>query len=321
MTSRQHTDTEAEGTGARTQPLFLLAMDHRDSLARTVYGIDGSPTTTEAERISAGKQLVYRGLVEAVRRGADPALTGVLVDERYGAAVAREARAAGLTLAMPIERSGQPWFTLEYGSSTDWKWLEHVDAFNPDHVKVLIRDNPGFGDRDRRTQQENLAAVSQVLRDVGRSLLLELLVPATPEQKDRHGDGYDDDLRPELTEQVIGDMQQAGVEPDIWKIEGLDAPEAADRIVAVAQRGGRGQVQCIVLGRDAPPKDLDRWLSVAAAVDGFHGFAIGRSIWEEPLAAQLAGTIGDDRLIGQVADNYLHYVATYTGAQPSSRDS
>jgi myo-inositol catabolism protein IolC len=312
MTSRPQADT---GTDGQAQPLFLLAMDHRDSLARSVYGIDGTPTSAEAERISAGKHLVYRGLVEAVRRGADPSRTGVLVDERYGAAVAREARAAGLTLAMPVERSGQPWFTLEYGTFADRSWLEHVDAFDPDHVKVLIRDNPGFGEHDRRTQQENLAKVSQALRDVGRSLLLELLVPATPEQQAQHGDGYDDDLRPQLTEQVISDMQQAGVEPGIWKIEGLDAPEAAERIVAVAQQGGRGQVRCIVLGRDAPPKDLDRWLRVAASVDGFHGFAIGRSIWEEPLAAHLAGTYDDERLIGQVADNYLHYVAAYTGVR------
>ena len=315
MASRHPTDAGTDGAGVHAQPLFLLAMDHRDSLARTVYGIDGSPTPAEAERISAGKQLVYQGLVEAVRRGADPSRTGVLVDERYGAAVARQARAAGLTLAMPIERSGQPWFTLEYGTLGDRSWLDHVDAFNPDHVKVLIRDNPGFGDHDRGTQQENLAAVSQVLRDVGRSLLLELLVPATPEQEARHGESYDDALRPQLTEQVISDLQRAGVEPDIWKIEGLDAPEAAERIVAVAQQGGREQVRCIVLGRDAPPKDLDRWLGVAASVDGFHGFAIGRSIWEEPLAAHLSGGFSEERLIDQVADNYLHYVATYTEAQ------
>ncbi len=200
-------------------PLFLLAMDQRSSLLEHTYDeSDGEPQDeAEAERVRAGKQLVYRGLLTALAAGASRERTGVLVDERYGADVARLVREAGLRLAMPIERSGREWFELEYGDD----WLAHVDAFDPDHVKVLVRDNPAF-DRERRVQQAaDLAAVAAALHDAGRSFLVELLVPGTDEQKESVED-YDRDLRPELVVQVLEYLQDHGVEADVWKLEGLD---------------------------------------------------------------------------------------------------
>jgi myo-inositol catabolism protein IolC len=293
--------------------LFILAMDHRDSLAKQVYGIQTEPTAVEAERIAGGKLLVFRGLLAALDRGADPAVTGVLVDERYGAAVAHQVREAGLRLAMPIEESGQDFFTLEYGRVDEHTWLDHVDRFAPDYVKVLVRDNPDFDPVDRRGQQERLAIVSAALHDAHRTSLFELLVPPTDEQHDRTGNDYDARLRPQLTEQVIADFQAAGVEPDIWKIEGLEDATAARNVVATTQGGGRDSVRCIVLGRDAPVERLDHWLEIAAGTPGFEGFAIGRSIWEQPLADHLAGRLDEDRAIEAVATNYLHFVQTYRG--------
>jgi len=304
-------------TSATTDELFILAMDHRDSLAKDLYGVTGQPGEADAARIAAGKQLVFGGLLAAIERGADRSTVGVLVDERYGAAVATQAREAGLTLAMPIERSGQRVFTLEYGTLAESGWLEHVARFAPYHVKVLVRDNPDADPADRATQFERLAAVSVALRAAGRSFLFELLVPGTDAQLASVGGDalrYDTELRPDLTVRVIAGMQSAGVEPDVWKIEGLETEAAAAQVVAVARDGGREAVRCIVLGRDAPPERLDHWLRVAAATDGFTGFAIGRSIWERPLAAHLAGDLTADQLTDQVATSYLHYVGAYRAA-------
>jgi len=283
--------------------LFILAMDHRDSLAKKVYKITGDPSPAEIKHIAEGKELVFQGLLSSERL--DQA--GVLVDERYGEQVARQAKRAGLTLAMPIERSGQPWFGLEYGNLGEGVWMEHVEAFDPRYVKILVRDNPDFDLRDRRRQMDDLATVSQVLSDSGRDLLLELLVPATPAQD---SPTYDDDLRPDLTVRIIGEMQAAGVEPAIWKIEGLNAPSDAAHILATARQGGRNGVQCIVLGRDAPQADLDRWLRVAAP-EGFLGFAIGRSIWQDPLEDFLAEELTESEVVAQVAANYRHYADTW----------
>jgi myo-inositol catabolism protein IolC len=294
--------------------LFILAMDHRDSLAKDLYGISGEPSKADRDRIAAGKLLIFNGLVAALAvddetRGE----AGVLVDERYGAAVAAQTPARGITLAMPIERSGQDVFTFEYGAD----WLEHVEDFDPAHVKVLVRDNPQAEAGNRRIQFDRLATVSSALHDAGRSFLFELLVPATGEQLASVGGDalrYDTDVRPDLTVRVIADMQSAGVEPHIWKIEGLETAAAAAAVVEVARAGGRDAVRCIVLGRDAPRERLDKWLDIAAATDGFCGFAIGRSIWEQPLAEHLAGRLTGDDLADRVASAYLHFATTYRAA-------
>lgn len=296
-----------------SHPLFLLAMDQRSSLLEHTYGSDTGEAAdeSEAERVRAGKQLVYRGLLGALAAGASRDRTGVLVDERYGADVARLAKEAGLQLAMPIERSGRDWFELEYGDD----WLAHVEAFDPDWVKVLVRDNPDF-DADRRADQaDRLAAVATALRDAGRPFLVELLVPGTDEQQ-ASVDDYDRDLRPELVVRVLEYLQDRGVEADVWKLEGLDRREDAERVVATARRDGRDAVQCIVLGRDAPQDQLDHWLRTAAPVDGFVGFAIGRSNWESALDDVVQHGLDTGAAEQRIAANYRHFVDTWLEARP-----
>jgi hypothetical protein len=69
--------------------------------------------------------------------------------------------------------------------------------------------------------------------------MFELLVPATVEQMDRlEGDHahYDRELRPSLMMGAMKELQSAGVEPDVWKIEGLDVREDCVKVAEVAAR-------------------------------------------------------------------------------------
>lgn len=292
-------------------PLYILAMDHRDSLAKQVYDISGEVTPAQAQHIADGKMLIFEGAAAALGDLPADGRPGILVDERYGSAVARAARDRGFTLIMPIERSGRPFFALEYGDFGSATWLEHVEKFDPDYVKVLLRDNPEFDAGDRRSQQEHMAGISQALRQAGRKLIIELLVPATGAQKSADSDTYDRDVRPALTEQLIREFHAAGVEPEIWKLEGYESADAAEKVAAVTREGQRDSVRCIVLGRNSSEEHLDNWLRIAAPVAGFAGFAIGRSIWEQPLADQLAGKIDEDGLRAAVRASFTHYASTY----------
>ncbi len=284
----------------KEHPFYIFAMDHRASLAKDVYSIAGEPTADQVARIAEGKRLVFEGAASV--RGRLPAgnVPGVLVDERYGAGVARAAKEQGFLLLMPIERSG--------------RWLEHVEAFDPDYVKILVRDNPGFDAGDRRRQQEHLASVTRELHGRGRRFIIELLVPATPGQRAAGADEYDRAIRPGLTQELIREFQHAGVEPDIWKLEGYETGDAAAAVAATAQEGGRAAVRCIVLGRDSTQDRLDHWLETAAPVDGFAGFAIGRSIWQQPLLDHLAGTIDASALRARIGASYLDYADDYHAA-------
>jgi myo-inositol catabolism protein IolC len=294
-------------------PLFILAMDHRASFGKTLFAVkDDHPDPDQVAAMRSAKQMIFEGLQAAL-----PALSygraGVLVDERYGQDVIDAARDSGngVVLAVPVEASGHDWFTLEWGD----QWLEHVQTIKPDYAKVLVRDNPEFDPAQREQQLGRLAQVSSGLHGIGVPLLYELLVPATAGQLDRAGHdpgAYDRDIRPGLVTQVIADNQAHGVEPTLWKVEGLESAEAAQQVAAQARAGGR-TADLIVLGRDAPAERLDHWLEVASQVSAFVGFAIGRSIWEDAVrdfeasdrgeaAARAARTQVTERYLGFVAD-------------------
>ncbi len=294
--------------------LYILAFDHRGSFQKKFFGIEGEPDPEQTAMIADAKHLVFEGLQQAVAAGADPSVTGVLVDEQFGSSVPEEARAQGLRLAMPAERSGQEMFDFQYGD----QFGEHIERFDPDFTKVLVRYNPDGDAQGNREQREKLKRLSDWLHEHERKFLFELLVPATPAQLQAvGGDGerYDAQLRPELMRRTIAEIQDAGIEVDVWKIEGVDARSDCEMLVAQARTGGREGVVCVVLGRGADDAKVDHWLGEAAPVDGFVGFAIGRSIWWDPLKAYVDGKIERRAAAQQIAQNYLRFVKVYERAK------
>jgi 5-dehydro-2-deoxygluconokinase len=295
--------------------LLILADDHRDSLEKQLYKLSAAPTPAEAARIRADKLLVYEALVSATERLPDTAQAGILVDEEYGTDVAELAQKSNglINLSMPIEASGKDWLDFAYGDD----WRLHAGLFETDHAKILVRDNPALPVPDRLQQAERVKVISAWAAETDHHLIIELLVPATDDDLASVGGDsrrYDDELRPGLTLDVIRYLQDHGADPAIWKIEGMDRTEDAAAVAELARSGGR-TADCIVLGRHAAKADLDRWLDVAAPLPGFVGFAIGRSIWWDPLVDHLAGTISSDVAKERIAANYLDFAHAYLEAQ------
>ena len=297
--------------------LYILAFDHRGSFQKKWFGIEGAPSEEETQRISDGKHLIFEGLELALERGADPAVTGALIDEQFGepTGIPRAARERGLKLAMPVEKSGQNEFDFEYGE----QFGEHIERCDPDFSKVLVRYNPDGDAEMNRRQRERLARLSDWLRERDRKFLFELLVPAEDDQLASVGgdtDRYDAELRPDLMCRTIAELQDAGVEADIWKIEGIDEREDCERLARQCRSGpGREGVVCVVLGRGADDDKVDHWLAQGAPVEGYVGFAIGRSIWGEPLRGFLDGGVERADAATQIADNYLRFVRVYREAE------
>jgi len=297
------------------QKLFVLAFDHRGSFQKKFFGIQGDPDPEQTAIIADAKHLIFEGMLQAVGAGADPAATGVLVDEQFGSTVPEEAHEKGLKLAMPAERSGQDMFDFQYGEN----FGEHIERFNPDFTKVLVRYNPD-GDVAANTEQlGKLRRLSDWLAAHERKFLFELLVPAEASQLqsvDGDSERYDAELRPELMRRAIAEIQDAGIEVDIWKIEGVDERSDCEMLVAQARTGaGREGVTCVVLGRGADDAKVDSWLAAAAPVDGYIGFAIGRSIWWDPLKAYVDGKIERSAGARKIAENYLRFVSVYERAK------
>ncbi len=296
--------------------LYILAFDHRGSFQKKMFGIQGDPTPEQTATIADAKHLIFEGMEKAAARGEVPGeQVGVLVDEQFGGDIPRDAKRDGLKLAMPVEKSGQDMFDFEYGED----FPEHILRFDPDISKVLVRYNPEAPAEANRTQLEKLKRLADWLHDNGRLFLFELLVPAEPHQLeavDGDGDRYDAELRPDLMRRAIAEIQDFGVEVDIWKIEGVDAREDAEMLAQQTRTGpGRENVVCVLLGRGASDEKVDHWLRVAAPVEGFVGFAIGRSIWWDALKGFLDGSLEREEAAQQVADKYLRFIRVYEEAE------
>jgi myo-inositol catabolism protein IolC len=299
--------------------LYILAFDHRGSFQKKMFGIEGDPTPEQTETITDAKRLVFEGMEKAVERGLDASTAGVLVDEQFGGDVPKLAREHGLALSMPVEKSGQNEFDFQYGDD----FGGHIEQFDPQFSKVLVRLNPEGDAEMNERQLGRLKRLADWLHEHDRKFLFELLVPAEEHQLEAVGgdtDRYDAELRPELMRGAIEQIQDAGVDVDIWKIEGVDTREDAQMLIEQTRKGeGNEKVVSVLLGRGASDEKVDHWLQQAAPVEGFIGFAIGRSIWWDSLKGFLDGKLDRETAATQIADNYQRFIQVYDEAERSAR--
>jgi 5-dehydro-2-deoxygluconokinase len=296
--------------------LYVLPFDHRESFEAKMFGWKDPLTAEQTAEIAAAKQVIYDGFKEAVAAGVPKEKAGILVDERFGAAILRDAAAAGYVTACPAEKSGQAEFDFEYGGDG---FARHIELFDPTFCKVLVRYNAEGDHALNRCQAARLRQLSDYLHYAHRSrFMFELLVPPEKTQLEAvSGDkkAYDLEIRPRLMAKAIRELQDAGVEPDVWKIEGLDRREDCAEMVAAARRGGRDGVGCIVLGRGENEKKVREWLTTAAQVPGFIGFAVGRTDFWEPLVGWRAKRTTREQAVAEIAGRYREFVDVFENAR------
>ena len=294
--------------------LYILAFDHRGSFQKKMFGIQGDPSPAETDTIIDAKRVIYEGFLKALDDGAPKDAGGILIDEQFGADVAREATKDQLILAMPVEKSGQDEFDFQY----DDDFGRHIEDFDPAFSKVLVRYNPEGDAGMNERQSERLKRLGDWLRANDRLFLFELLVPAEAAQLESVGgdtDRYDKELRPQLMMGAIKELHAAGVEPDIWKIEGIDDRADCEKIAELVRSEGRDNVVCVVLGRGADDTAVDHWLKQGAGVAGYVGFAIGRTIWWDSLKGYLDESLSREDAVAQIAANYKRFIDVYESAK------
>jgi 5-dehydro-2-deoxygluconokinase len=301
------------------KPLYVLPFDHRGTFKKNMFGWSGTLTTEQTNQIVSFKQVIYEALKVAVAAGVPREKAGVLVDEQFGAAILRDAATKGYFTALTTEKSGQAEFDFEYGKD----FGKHIEAFDPTFAKVLVRYNPEGDATLNERQAARLKLLSDFLHGKGRSLFMfELLVLPEQAQMDKlNGDktAYDVKIRPGLMIRAIRELQDAGVEPDVWKIEGLGQTEDCEKVVAAARRDGRHRVGCIVLGRGEDDKKVAQWLVTAAQVPGFIGFAVGRTVFWDPLEEWRDKKITREEAVNKISRRYQKFVSIFEEARGSLR--
>jgi myo-inositol catabolism protein IolC len=294
------------------KPLYILPFDHRGSFQKKMFGWDGALSPQQTAEIAAAKRVIYEAFTAAIHAGVPKEKAGILVDEQFGAAILRDASAEGYSTCCPAEKSGQEEFDFEYGED----FQKHIEAFHPTFCKVLVRYNAEGDQKLNQQQAARLKRLSEYLHsNKSRSrFMFELLVPAEKSELERfQGDkkAYDLQLRPQLMVQAIEQLQEAGVEPDVWKIEGLDRRDDCEKIVAAARRGGRNEVGCIILGRGEDDKKVQEWLTTASTVPGFIGFAVGRTSFWNPLIDWRNKKITRDAAVAEISRRYRQFVEIF----------
>jgi 5-dehydro-2-deoxygluconokinase len=296
------------------QPLYVLPFDHRGSFQTKMFGWKGALSEQQTAEIAAAKQVIYDGFKAAIAGGVPKNKAGILVDEQFGDAILRDASKNGYKTACPAEKSGQDEFDFEYGDD----FAKHIEKFQPIFCKVLVRYNPEGDKPMNQRQVSRLKRLSDYLHEKSKSkFMFELLVPAEETQlKQVGGDkkAYDQKIRPGLMVQAIQQLQDAGVEPDVWKIEGLDRKEDCVRVAEAARRGGRSKVGSIVLGRGEDDRKVREWLTIAAPVSGFIGFAVGRTTFWDPLVDWRAKKSTREGAVAEIARRYREWVGIFDSA-------
>jgi myo-inositol catabolism protein IolC len=297
------------------KPLYILPFDHRGTFQEKMFGWKGALTAAQTAEIAAAKEVIYDAFKAAVAGGVPKAKAGILVDEQFGSAILADAAKHGYSTSCPAEKSGQEEFDFEYGDD----FLKHVEKFNLTFCKVLVRYNPEGEKALNQRQSERLKRLSDALHAKTKSqFMFELLVPAEKAQLEKvKGDkkAYDLQIRPGLMVQTIHQLQDAGVEADVWKIEGLDSVEDCKKVVAAAHRGGRDKVGCIILGRGEDDKKVREWLTTAAHTPGFIGFAVGRTTFWDPLVDMRAKKITREAAVTEIARRYREWVDIFEKAR------
>lgn len=296
-------------------PIFILAFDHRSSFVKKMFGISGGLTKDQAAMVRHSKKLIFEGFKTAVAASVPVKNAAILTDEEFGDEILREARAAGYQTILCTEKSGKDEYDFEYGEN----FQAHIEKFKPKFTKALVRYNPE-GDKDLNSRQaKKLKELSDYSHENGYKFLIEPLVPATEEQMKAVGGDekkYDSQLRPKLMIRMIRELQDAGVEPDIWKIEGLEEPEQYKELVKQARINDRSKVSAVVLGRAATDEQVEKWLRAGAGVEGVIGFAIGRTIFWDALTAVRDHKTSLEEAVKQIARKYAHFYKVFTEARP-----
>ena len=292
------------------QPLYLLPFDHRHSYISGMFHFEPPLTQEQHAAVADSKRLIYEGFEQAAGAGVPPGAAGILVDEEFGAALLHDTRQRGFVTAVSTEKSGSDEFEFEYGAD----FACHIEAVAPIFAKALVRYNPQGERALNQRQEERLKQLSDACHRSERRFMFELLVPATAAQLERvAGDtnAYDQCTRPRLMIDAMCALQDAGVEPDVWKIEGLARRADCERIVETARRDGRDAVGCIVLGRGADEAKVRSWLATAASVTGFIGFAVGRTSFWDAVAGFRAQTLTRAQAAAQIAGRFRDWVGVF----------
>jgi 5-dehydro-2-deoxygluconokinase len=274
--------------------LFVLPFDHRAGFAQKMLGFGEMLTLDEKRLVTSYKQIIYDAIFKAIDMGIAKENSAVLVDEVYGLEILKDAKVKGLITMQTMEKSGQDFFDFEYEN-----WKEHLLDINPSYAKALVRYDVSADNMDQLTRLKEL---SDFCAENKIGLLIEPLIKVRGEQAD-----FDQNERYKDLMVMIKEMQDFGIEANVWKIEGLYHKEQYEEVAKTARNNEkRVNVGVIILGRNETKEHVMQWITAGRDVAGVIGFAVGRTIFWE-LMKYKNQEISRGIAVDMIAEDYFSY--------------
>jgi 5-dehydro-2-deoxygluconokinase len=280
--------------------LYILPFDHRATFVKELFGYQEPLSMEQHSRVSKYKGIIWNAFVGVYRKQKDKKSLGILIDEEFGSGIIKKAKKLGVVLSVPAEKSGQRVFDFEYGQD----FGKHILKFRPDYAKVLVRYNPD-NRKDNKIQLKRLRKINDFCKNKKIGFLFELLVPATDLQKTKN---YDCKVRPLLTVKSIKEIRAFGIEPDIWKLEEMPDKRSWQNIINAVKSKNKKNAKIIVLGRAGTKQRVKGWLRTASQFPEIIGFAIGRTIFFQPLESYRDKKITEKQAVGMIAKGFSYFI-------------
>ncbi|MDP2631558.1 MAG: DUF2090 domain-containing protein [Candidatus Uhrbacteria bacterium] len=263
-------------------PLFILPFDHRSSFSKLI-GFTYPTNRKGTREAKAMKEVIFDGFLQARNQVENKDQLAILVDEEFGTDILKKAKKKNIKFAQTVEKTSQEFFDFNYEDDFD----KHLLRYKPEFAKALVRYNPNQH-KANKIQNAKLKKLSDFCMKEDIKLIIELLVQ--------------EDNKKEVLMRSIQQILKAGVEPSVWKLEGL--PHVKDWI----EMRRATYIPIIVLGRGSSKKKVDEWLSVAAKSNVVDGFAVGRTIFASVISDYSNKKIARKVAVERIAKNYLHFI-------------
>jgi myo-inositol catabolism protein IolC len=285
--------------------LYVLPFDHRSTFIKTFVGEVDDLDKKQLKLIADYKRLIFDGFLISLGYVKNPVSCAVMVDEDYGIEVLKASLKKKIITALPVEKSGETSFHFQYGD----KFGAHIDAIKPDIVKNLVRYNP-VNKKVNKDQLVRIRQLSDWCKKNNYKYMAEVLIPPTDGQLNRSGgkkENFDAKLKPALAVRMVKEFHDAGIEPDIWKIEALESSDDWHELIDTIRDDGRDDVAIIMLGRGDSFAKVKTWMNEAPR-HLLNGFAVGRTVFLRPLTDFHQGKISKKEAEIEIAKNYVELI-------------
>jgi myo-inositol catabolism protein IolC len=285
---------------------FILPFDHRSSFAKLFEFTNPKLSSGERETIIKAKEIIYLAFKRAVEIEIPKEQAAILVDEEYGDKIIKDAINHDFNVILTTEKSGQKEFDFEYGQD----FAKHIDKYRPSFVKALLHYNPNDDPLSKMRQQQRLTILNKFCHENSYKFLVEILIMPTDLQlieTNGNKDIFDLKIRPNLTAKTIEELQRANIEPDIWKIEGMENEDSYKIVSLQALKEERKDVGIVILGRGENREKVEEWIRVGNKSRGVIGFAVGRTVFWDPLVDYKNDRIEKEKTIEAISNNFLHF--------------